>query len=171
MNLPEILKQFKTIEPDPAYKERSKRMILSQTPKESWSFRRTILTIFETGIAVALSVFFILILTGVFPDNSYVSPAQFSVIDPASLKAEAQAVNIQIQLAQITYEEATATAESTLVSADTGTSAKPAIAPLLSETAAATSTPTTDNSTPTSSASSTPSSTLSIDQALKQLTK
>jgi len=109
MNLLEILKQFKNITPDPANKEKSKRGILAMTPREPMSAWRIIAGIFETGIAAALAVFFILVITGQFSNAPYVSPVKFSVINPETLNAEAQAVDIQIQLAQVAYEESTTT--------------------------------------------------------------
>ena len=165
MNLLETLKQFKTITPDPAHKESSKRAILATLPRERWNAWRSVATIFETGIAVALAVFFILIITGQLSGNSYVSPVQFSAIDPKTLNAEAQAVDIQIQLANVAYEESTTTAgtarASTVPSAMGGT-AKPAF----------TATSLTALSSPTNSATSTPTSTaVSVDEALKALSE
>ena len=167
MNLFDILKQFKNIEPDPAYKESAKRAILAQTPHEPWSARRTVLTFFETSIAVALAGFFVLVITGTFPPASYVAPAQFSVIDPATLRAEAQAVDMEIQLAQITYTEATTSAESTLQAATD--SVPTSSAAVLKALQAATSSSVAP--APSTTTSSTPSSTLSIDAALRELTQ
>jgi hypothetical protein len=169
MELFETLRQFKKITPDEAYREKSKRMILAHTPTEPlalWGFRRTVAAIFETGFAVALTVFFILIIVGKFPGQSSVGPVQLSVINPDTLKAEAQAVDIQIQLAQIAYTETTSTAESTPATTAAIAAKQPALA-----TAAATAASSSDASgeSSTSSTESPTSTTVSIDQALQEL--
>ena len=153
-HLLETLKQFKNITPDPAYKESSKRAVLATMPRERWSAWRSVAAIFETGVAVALAVFFILVVTGQLSGNSYVSPVQFSAIDPKTLNAEAQAVDIQIQLANVAYQESsTTTHQDTLINAST-----PQMVIITSTTEA--------------SPSSTPApATVSVDQALKALSE
>jgi hypothetical protein len=170
MELFDLLKNFKKIQPDAAYKESSKRAVLAEMLQKRISAWRTIATIFETGFAVALAIFFVLIITSQVPGISLpgplttkipgVSPAQLSVINPQTLRAEAQAVDIQIQLAQLTYQESTATIESTPQVAAAIIAKRPAaIAASSSSTPAGTST------------SSTSSSSLSIDQALQELSQ
>lgn len=163
MNLFENLKQFKTIQPDPSYSETSKRAILAQGDLASvWSAKRTIFRIFETGIAVALTGFFIFLLTGAFP-SSKLAPVQFSAIDPQSLHAEAQAIDMQIELANVSYQEGTS--ESTKQSA-----LPPAAAAAVAlSTSTASTTPAVPNAS--STASSTTTSTLTIDQALQTLSQ
>ena len=107
MNLFEILKQFKTITPDPTFSEISKRAILAMNqPVDArtsfWSARRTLLRIIETGMAVALTGFFVVLITGGL-SNSNLTPIQYGALDPQSLRAEAQAIDIQIQLANLNY--------------------------------------------------------------------
>jgi hypothetical protein len=169
MELFDLLKNIKTIQPDAAYKEHSKRAVLAETPQKRVSAWRTIATIFETGIAVALAVFFILIITSQVPGISLpgplttkipgVSPAQLSVINPETLRAEAQAVDIQIQLAQLTYQESTATIESTPQVANAIIAKRPAA--IVASSSAQTGT----------STNPTASSSLSIDQALQELSQ
>jgi hypothetical protein len=163
MKLSDLLKQFKNIEPDAQFSERSKREILLSPQAE----RRTIRGVFaflhvlETGAAVALAGFFILILTGSFSPVS-IAPIQYSVIDPRGLQAEAQAIDMQIQLADIQYSQVTSTAGAAAVSP----------AALTKVFAAALGTQSTSSlSAPAASttASSTPSSSLSVDEALQQL--
>jgi hypothetical protein len=174
MNLFDILKQFKNIEPDARSTERSKRAILSSPQPE----RRTVRGIFiflralESGVAVVLVGFFILILTGSLPGSHSIGPIQYSVIDPQGLHAEAQAINMQIQLVDVNYPQVTSTLGSTV---QTGAAIKNAFSGSL---AVATGTSTLATSTveiaPSSTvaiASSTPSSTLSIDQALQKLSQ
>lgn len=165
MNLFETLKQFKNITPDPANKEKSKRAILATMPRESLGAWRIIAGIFETGIAAALAVFFILVITGQFSNNPYVSPVKFSVINPETLHAEAQAVDIQIQLANVVYQESTTTPA--LVNVTTPQTAHVGVAPVILQVqplGVASSTPVT----PTSTSAST---TVSVDQALQELSK
>ena len=170
MNLFETLKQFKNISPDPAYAEKSKRAILATNPAERWSLGRWLAHTAETGVAVALVVFFIMVITGQL-SGSPVSPIQFSVIDPQTLHAEAQAVDIQIQLAKIAYQEpATTTSESTAQIAAAGVGSAPSTAAALSaaiKDSAVSSTPVAGG-TASSTTTSTP---VTVDQALKALSQ
>ena len=166
MDLFELLKQFKNIQPDPAFKETSKRAILAFEPREGFTgsrVRHTFFRIIETGVAVALTGFFVLLITGAFSGTG-LAP-RYSAINPQSLRAEAQAIDIQIQLANLSYA-ATPSAESTAPTAgiknSTGTVGN-AITNGAMGTGTATST--TENGT------STTSTTVSIDQALQSLTK
>jgi hypothetical protein len=172
MNLFDILKQFKNIEPDPNFTEKSKRMILA-TPQTSPALTtrgiRMIFRVIETSAAVVLVGFFILLITGGF-QNSRLSPVQYSVIDPQGLHAEAQAVEMQIELANINYPESSAAPESTSPTAATGGNSATS-----SELSAAIAT-STASSSPVVNASGTASSTattstISIDQALQELSK
>ncbi len=171
MELFEILKQFKKITPDAARQEISKRAILAQIPNEhrpAWGIRQTLAAIFETGIAVALTVFFILIIIGKFPGQSSVAPIQLSVINPMTLKAEAQAVNIQIQLARIAYTETTSTAESTPQTTAAIAAKQPALAAAMSAAASSSASTATASASSSGTAAST---TISIDQALRELSQ
>jgi hypothetical protein len=170
MNLLDILKQFKNIEPASAFTATSKRDILAQNnPVAAWSAKKTFFHIIETGAAVALTGFFILLLSGAF-SNSQLAPVKYSVIDPQGLRAEAQAIDIQIELAKLNYQGGK-TAESTPKSAKPlptsrifggvpGSSSTSTNAPATT----ATSTPTSTAASPTTS---TPS--MSIDQVLEKL--
>jgi len=158
MNLLELLKQFKAISPDPAFKEQSKRAILATEPAAPvWTPRRMFFRVVETGVAVALTGFFIFLIMGGF-SGSTISPVQYAALDPASLHAEAQAIDMQIQLAQLNYNEVAA-AEST---AQAGTvTAAPKTMGLMAITSSTSST--------TLPAAST--STVTIDQALESLSR
>ena len=164
MNLLELLKQFKTIEPDPAFKEQSKRAVLATMPAapvaHGWSAQRTIWKIIETGAAVALTGFFVLLITGSLSGSEF-SPVQYSAIDPQSLHAEAQAIDIQIQLANVNYSEPAG--QSTMQIAGVKPSAPKAASTVV-----------TASGTIAIAASTTgpdASGTVSIDQALKSLTQ
>jgi hypothetical protein len=167
MNLFEALKQFKNIEPDPASAERTKRAVLASPQNNPVSVRKVIFRIFETSSALVLGGFLILLLTGALPVAHNIAPVQLSVVDPASIRAEAEAIDMQIQLANLNYAEVAPQA-STPQSA-TLMSPKPmSNASVMSETS---STSTSSPSTSSSSASSTASSSVSIDQALQELSQ
>ncbi len=161
MNLFELLEQFKHIEPDAAFSASSKRAILAQAElKESLAAPRLLLRILEAGAAVALTGFFILILSGALSTSKF-APAQLSAIDPQSIRAEAQAIDIQIRLANVTYQGGS-NPESTV------SSAHPAlIAGSPSEGASGAAA--ASSSTASGNATSSATSTVSIDQALQSL--
>lgn len=167
MNLSDILKQFKRIEPDAQFSERSKRQILLSPQAAARTMRGVFafLHVIETGAAVALAGFFILILTGSFSLTSSIAPIQYSVIDPQGLHAEAQAIDMQIELADVQYPQTTSTvAGSTAASAATLTK-------VFAAALGAQATSTATSSVSAAAASSTASTTLSIDQALQQLSQ
>ena len=104
MDLFETLKQFKTIKPDEAFTEKSKRAILASSPLGApgivgiFKAQHFIFRIAETGIALAFAGLFIVLITGGF-SGSAISPVRFSAIDVKTLRAEAQAIDAQIELA------------------------------------------------------------------------
>ncbi|HEX4104200.1 MAG TPA: hypothetical protein VHZ04_01835 [Candidatus Paceibacterota bacterium] len=172
MNIQEILKQFKNIEPDASYSATSKRAILAVEPgatRKPWTVRRTILTIVETGVAVALTVFFIFIVLGGLP-GSELAPMKYSAIDPSSLHAEAEAIDMQIELAQLNYSEpaaeSTAPITSVSVSSSTAGATTPATASLFASSTAINGVPGAGAS---SSATSSATTTVTLDQALQAL--
>ena len=173
MKLSEILKQFKTIEPNAQFSERSKREILNspQSAPQTWRGVFAFLHIIETGAAVALAGFFILILTGSFSPTSSIEPLQYSVIDPQGLHAEAQAIDMQIQLADVEYPQVTSTAAAAAESTDASPAALSKVFAAALGTQATSTASTSTATAATGGASSTASTTapLSVDQALQQL--
>lgn len=172
MKLSDILKPFKNIQPDADFSRRSRAEVLLSPQNE----RRTVRGIFvflhiiETGAAVALAGFFILVLTGSFSPTNSIAPIQYAVIDPAGLHAEAQAIDMQIQLADVVYPQVTSTVTATPAASAALTKA---FAAALSATklSSSTATATSSRETSTSSAPATSTSPLSVDQALQQLTQ
>ena len=169
MKLSDILKQFKNIQPDAEFSRHSRAEILL-SPKEE---RRTLRDVFaflhviETGAAVALAGFFILILTGSFSPMRSIAPIQYAVIDPTGLHAEAQAIDMQIQLADIVYPQVTSSIATTPAASATLTKAFAAVlgtSKASSSVAVATSSTAASTSAPAASTTS-----LSVDQALQQL--
>ena len=155
MNLLETLKQFKNIHPDATFSETSKRAILATMPAAApWSARRVLFAILETGVAVTLTGFFILLVMGGL-SGSKLAPVQYSAIDPQGLRAEAQAIDIQIQLANLNYSESSP--ESTVAITGSAVKTGASIKPSLPEAGT------------TGGATTTTTSTLTIDQALQKL--
>ena len=161
MELLEILKQLKMVRPDSSFTEKSRRALLASTPfatadssMMAFKTRRFVFRLIETGVALSLAGLFIVLITGGF-SGSTISPVRFAAIDPQTLRAEAQAIDAQIELASLNYSEPGSIAEST------------------QKLAAFVGKKTIGNSSSTviltSSSTATSSSTLSIDQALKEL--
>jgi hypothetical protein len=170
MNIFDIFKQFKTIKPDPQFSEKSKRIILA-SPQNAPSKTGSIfvfLHAIETGAAFVLVGFFVLLMTGAFSGVKYLAPVQYSVIDPAGLHAEADAIDMQIQLANVTYLEVTSTAESTTPSAS---SPEVALRSIIANTTGGSATTTTSTLLTDDEGSSTSSSSISIDEALQKLSQ
>jgi len=170
MNIFDTIAQFKNVRPDPQNAERSKRAILAM-PQTAAAPRRTGVMVFlrslETGIALVLAGFFILLATGSFPSVKDLAPVQYSVIDPVGIHAEAQAIDIQIQLADLNYTEVNAIADST-TSVAAGNAAA-AISRAIMNLGAATSSAAVPGA---AASSSSPSSTaVSVDQALQILSQ
>lgn len=155
MELFETLKQLKKIEPNPTWSESSKRVILASAPFERLSFRQITMHVFETAGSLVLAGALILLVAGGFSGSGYLSPVHLSVVDPITLRAEAQAIDMQINLLNLSYTENINGAAST-----------PSVATAKTKATGAT---TVTNTTTT--ASSTKPSSLSIDEALQQLTK
>ncbi len=152
MKLFETLKQFKNLGPDADYAARSKRAILAMPQREPRKY--LVRSIFEAGIAVALAGFFVLLITNGFSSTSYLTPVEHSVIDSQVLTAEAQAVDIQIKLANLTYDQSQSSSSS-------ATTQHPATATTLKAKSILGTAGTTTTSTETS--------TVSLDDALTRL--
>jgi hypothetical protein len=161
MNIFERIKQLKFIEPDASFAERSKRDIFASPvpamPFRRPTLRRFVVRFFEVGVATALVAVFILIMTGGLSTLPF-APVPFSAVSPTALRVEAQAVDIQIQLATLAYQaSAGTTAESTAVTGKKLSAIESLVAPVASSSVAA--------------ASSTVSSSLSVDDVLKALSQ
>lgn len=170
MKISDILKQFKNIEPNAQFSERSKREILLSPQTEPRTMRGVFafLHALETGAVVALVGFFILILTGSFSPTRSIAPIKYSVIDPQGLQAEAQAIDMQIQLEDIEYPQVTSTVSGSTVTSPAALTKAFAVA-LSAQSTSSASTPASSEAESTSTATTT--TTLSVDQALQQLSK
>jgi hypothetical protein len=178
MNLFDRLKQLKLIEPDPAFSERSRRDVLATQPIV-FPFRRftpwqVFVRVIETGVAAGLVALFIFIMTGGVA-TSPLAPVPFAAVNPDALHAEAQAIDIQIKLANMVYNASRATgtmAQSTVNESHPAT--RVVLLSIVATSTDATSTA-TNSSSSTSLASSSPlsssSSPLSIENVLKALSQ
>lgn len=172
MKLFDTLRQFKKIEPDADFSRRSRTEILLTPQAKPRTMRGVFafLHVIETGAAVALAGFFILILTGTFSPTRSIAPIQYAVIDPTGLHAEAQALDMQIQLANIEYPQVTTTVVTTPAASAALTKA---FATVLGAPSAATSSAAASSTAAAGATSSatTATTSLSVDQALQQLSQ
>ena len=108
----ELLKTLKTIEPDREYVARSRALIVeaAQPGRLPHLWVRFVQTL-EVGAAFALLALFAVLFAG----GGLFTPLRTSSLDSSSLRAEAQAIDIQIQLTNINYQATlqSANAEST----------------------------------------------------------
>jgi hypothetical protein len=163
MNLLETLKQLKNIQADSSYVEKSRRIVLASPRHEPLSARMIFVRILETAGSLALVGVFIFAVAGGLSSSRYFSPVSFQGIDPAALHAEADAIDMQINIANLNYSQSVNVGESTAMTT-----------PVVHahESATSTSTPVVLQSTSTpvvSGATSTSSTALSVNEALQQL--
>ena len=120
MELIELLKKLKHVKAEPAYTRRSRFLILGEAvglerpSRHPWQL---ILHSLQFGSAVALAGLLLVLIVGGFSAWRFLSPFQLSSLDPQSLRAEAQEVDIQIQLTNIAYPESLQNATSTVETA------------------------------------------------------
>ncbi len=103
MDLSKILKEIRNIEPDKNFSENSRRVVLAQLPAGPLSPRRIFARSIAVASSVALAGALIFIIAGGLSATK-LAP-KFSSIDPAALRAEAQAIDTQINLLNIDYAE------------------------------------------------------------------
>lgn len=101
MNHFEHLKRLNRIEPDPAYAERSRRLIISAPQKLRVSIWDNFMNSLRSGSAVAVAVLALVILGGGYSMMRYLKTT--GGLDRGALSAEAQAIDMQIELADIKY--------------------------------------------------------------------
>ena len=105
MDLLSLLKELKKIEPDRAFALKSKNMILAEKEKKSMGVWEILRSNIEFGASIALMVAIVYVMLGGLSNSKVGAPLQISNLDPAGLKAEAQAISLQIQLANLSYQE------------------------------------------------------------------
>ena len=114
MDLLQLLKQLNKIEPDPEYTRRSKLAILglpeNNQKRTAWGLVWSSIR-FSTGAMVTGLV--IVLIFVAFSAIKFSSPTPLAALDPITLRAEAEAIDIQIQLATLGYENPTLLIEQT----------------------------------------------------------
>lgn len=109
-----LLKQLKRITPDPSFSARSRIELLMQMPMRI--MRPSVWQLLGESIvsagALALVGLLLVVAIGGFSAWSFLTPLRIASLDPAGLTAEAEAIDIQIQLTGVGYTDP-ATAEST----------------------------------------------------------
>lgn len=107
MELTELLKKLKKLEPDAGYARKSRHLIMSRresAPRE-FLFGHFVSSIFQSGSAIVMTAMVLFLVFGSFSLWKLLSPGSPVAIDLAGLQAEAQAIDIQIQLANVAYRE------------------------------------------------------------------
>jgi len=104
------IKKLKNIVPDEAYSKNSLRLILSEPVNEVTGFRTFLRLALRSGSAVAVAGIFLIIILGSLSFIKTFTPVGISSLDPTGLRAEAQAIDIQIELANFNYKEIAASA-------------------------------------------------------------
>jgi len=97
------LKKLQHIEPDRLFTERSRAALFGvQKSRGTWGL---ILRNVELGASFALAGILIITIFGGFSTWRFLSPFKLSNLDTTGLKAEAQAVDVQIELTNLNYDE------------------------------------------------------------------
>jgi hypothetical protein len=101
----EALQQLKNIEADKDYTKKSRFLLMSQIsenrPRRAWAL---LLQGAQIGGAVAFASLLIALILGGLASSS-LAPLRLSSLDQASLRAEAQAIDIQIRLTNLNYTQ------------------------------------------------------------------
>ena len=120
MELIELLKKLKNLKAHPDYTRKSRQLIMSQE-KNAWpapynlsearqrrpgfSLKHFAANLFQSGSAIAMTAMLLFLVFGSFSLWKIFSPANPIAIELTGLQAEAQAIDIQIQLTNIAYQE------------------------------------------------------------------
>jgi hypothetical protein len=106
MELIELLQKLKTIKPAPHYSRLSRERILNLSGEKKGLFSaawQLILRSLQFGSALALATILIMLVVGGFAVWKSVSHVELGSLNPSSLRAEAEAIDVQIQLTNIVY--------------------------------------------------------------------
>lgn len=105
MEILKLLEQLKRIEARPDYVRQSRYLILHKEEKPVLSPGRFILQSLQFGSAVALASLLLIFIVGGLATWKFISPFKLTSLDPGSLRAEAEAIDIQIELTDIVYPD------------------------------------------------------------------
>ncbi len=109
MKLIETLKKFKSIEPDRDYTRKSRLLIVGENRLNGKSIFEFIFHNVQSGAAFALAVVALVLIFGGTSFWQALNPLKLSSLDPAGLKAEADAIDIQIELTKLNPYTSTST--------------------------------------------------------------
>ncbi len=101
MDILKLLKKLKQIEADSGYTRRSRLLILQSKPNVSplpITFSRILVNSLQMGTTVVLTGLLIVLILGGFSAGRFLTPFRLSSLDPESLRAEANAIDIQVKL-------------------------------------------------------------------------
>lgn len=104
MDIFHSLRQLKKIEPNAEYARYSRTKILMETPAEPAWYRRgfrAMSGIMESGSAIALTAAVLFLILGGFSVMRFIETA--GGLNGEDLRAEAEAIDIQIQIADVKY--------------------------------------------------------------------
>jgi len=109
MDILTTLKKLRYVESDPQYRARSRRVLLAITPPRPrreifWGW---IAGNIESGASLAMAGLCLFLIFAGFSLWKSFSPLGINRLDLAALRAEAQAIDIQIQLAGLEYQGST----------------------------------------------------------------
>jgi hypothetical protein len=137
MELIDLIKKLRAIKADSGYTRESRAFILSKGRDKNAEImlfaRETISGIFRSGWAIALTAALFLLAISSFSALRILHPVTNAVVDVTGLKAEAQAIDAQIQLNNVEYD---ATAGIENKTSTISAAPKAATAPAKKETAA-----------------------------------
>lgn len=110
MNSLEILKKLQKISADPIYTERAKILILNTAQPRRLNAWKMIFESLEVGSAIVFAGAFLVLILGGF---SGLRVFNVAMLNPTTLKAEAEAIDAQISLSNLNYEDFAKQKEST----------------------------------------------------------
>lgn len=98
----DILKKLKEVAPDKYYAERSRAQILATEQPKKLSVWRVMIESLEAGSAMVLAGALLVLIFGGF---SGVKSLNIASLNPVNLRAEAEAIDMQIQLTNLSYKD------------------------------------------------------------------
>lgn len=108
----EVLKKLKNIEADKEFSRNSRILILNTPTRVKLTAWNIILKNLELGTSLALAGLLIFMIIGGFSAWKFFAPLRVANLDPAAMRAEAEAIDMQIQLANLNYNSVTAVNQS-----------------------------------------------------------
>jgi len=104
-DLNEIFKKIRNINPDPDYVRKSRFLILESKPLKATGFWSFVFHNLQFGSVVAVTAALVLLILGGFSVLNFLSPFRLTSLDTISLRAEADAIDLQVEIADLSYDE------------------------------------------------------------------